>query len=179
MADYYGTIAGADAYNAARGNTAWAELTEAQKIAALIAGSAYVDMMAGLPIPSRPGCRWSYRGTRSGGINQVLMWPRDGSTDVDGTPIPDGAVPEAIIQAAYAAAAYAGADPSVLQPPVTGSSLVSMEKVDVLQVQYAVKASDGSIDPLANVPILPGVLAILGSLLIARCPRYGLGIRAA
>lgn len=178
MADFYGTIEGADAYNAARGNTGWAALSEAQKSAALVAGSAYVDALATLPVADRPGCKWTYRGRRTGGSEQVLMWPRDGATDADGDPIADGTVPVAVEYAAYAAAAYAGSDPSVLLPGVVASSVVVREKVDVLETQYAVGKTTGGAD-WANVPMLPGVQALLGGVLVMRCARYGLGIIAA
>ena len=62
-ADSYATVAAADAYHLTRGNTAWAAATNAQKEAALINASAYLDAAYNFI---------GYRATTT----QGLQWPR-------------------------------------------------------------------------------------------------------
>lgn len=65
MADYYGTVAGADAYHQARGNAAWAAAAEADKEAALARASAYIDGL-GTQQPVS-GCVLVFPGKKAGG----------------------------------------------------------------------------------------------------------------
>lgn len=178
MADFYGTIQGADAYNAARGNAAWASLSEPQKEAALTAASAYVDAMVGRPVPGRPQCRYVFPGKKTGGAAQLLAWPRTGAVDSDGNELPADTVPILIEYATYEAAAYAGANPSVLLPGSTISGAVVREKVGPIEQQFA-DMSKIEQPGWFNVPLLPGVMAALAGVMATKCPRYGLGIMAA
>lgn len=75
MADYYGTVAEADAYHEARGNGAvWdgADVEEADKIVALLLASEWVDQNYGA----------SFDGYKTGERVQLREWPRTNAFDV-------------------------------------------------------------------------------------------------
>ncbi len=95
---HYGTLNDALAYHTARGNAAWLdeEVTDSQRTAALVRGSAALDGLYGSRFP----------GVKTGGRSQTLSWPRverDGSliTDNEGNEIDDDEIPAEIVNAAY------------------------------------------------------------------------------
>jgi len=164
MADYYGTLADADAYMQARGY-AWTG-TDADKEAALLRASQYIDGLSGAPVAGRPGCRTIFPGTKAGGRTQLRAWPRTGSVDRDGQPVGPDEVPQEVVYATYEAAYRELASPGSLSPDFTASSLVKREKVASLEVEYAVSESAGN---SAIIPVVSSINSLLYSLLVTRC----------
>lgn len=160
---HYGTSGGADAYHSARGNTSWAALTEAQKTAALVRGSDYVDQKY----------RAQFSGTKTGGRTQEREWPRTGATDASCQPIPDDDVPDEIIRAAYEAALRESQSAGSLSPDFVASQFVTKEKVDVIEVTYSDKllSAEGA---TPNRPVVPVIDEILAGLL--KPIRTGIGV---
>jgi len=158
---FYGTVAGADAYNEAMGNTAWASLSEEAKTAALVRGTLYVDSYAKKWIGDDYRCWWTFMGQKAGGPAQYMQWPRTGIDGID-----SATVPLSVEYATYEAAAIEGANPGSLRPIVNTSTAVKREKVDVLEVEYAVSSGTNPYDLLPTVPIIDSLLA---GLLIRRC----------
>lgn len=165
MSDYYGTVADADAYHAARGNTAWAGYGEPAKLAALTRASSYVDGLGQQP-DGYGGWRVLFPGTRTGGRAQGLAWPRTGAFDNEGTAIAANEVPREVELATYEAALREAAEPGSTSPDYTPGSTVKREKLDVIETEYAVPASDGSngISPLR--PVLTVVSELLAPVMI-------------
>lgn len=158
---HYGTLAGADAYNAAMGNTAWAALSDEAKTAALVRGTLYVDGYAKRWIGDDYKCWWTFIGQKTGGIAQYMQWPRIGIEGLSGTE-----VPLSVEYATYEAAAIEAANPNSLLPIVNTSTAVKREKVDVLEVEYAISSSTNPYDLLPTVPMIDSLLA---GLLVRRC----------
>jgi len=169
MPDFYGTLAEADAYHAARGNTSWAAASEPDKQAALVRASWYVDGMVGLPVPNTKGCVYLFPG-RKVASDQALQWPRSGAVDRMGEPVPADSVPRAVEYATYEGALRELAAPGSLNPDFVATQVVKREKVGPLEQEFAVSA-DGS-----NArPVIGMIDALLYPLLVRRCP--GIGVR--
>lgn len=139
MPDFYGTVAAADAYHAARANSAWAG-TEQAKQAALIRASAYIDGK----YQQQNSCgRWEsmFSGAKTGGRAQELQWPRTGATDNEGAAIPPTEVPAEIERATYEAALREIVAPGSLSPDYVASEAIKRQKVDVLEIEYQAAAT--------------------------------------
>jgi hypothetical protein len=152
MPDFYGSVAAADAYHAARLNAAWTG-DEAAKQAALIRASAYIDGK----YQAQNSCgRWEslFSGTKTGGRAQALQWPRTGATDNEGNDIPSNEVPIEIEQATYEAALREITLPGSLSPDYVASGAIKRQKVDVLEIEYQT-ASTGS-----GVPTRPVITVV-------------------
>lgn len=157
MADFYGTIEGADTYHSDRGNTAWTGADEV-KTAALVRASAYIDGRYRWRLKSG---RWQsmFRGVRAAGRDQALEWPRTGATDYEGNELPDDEVPDEVIQATYEAAVRELVSSGSLSPDYTAADQVTKEKVGPIEVQYAeAKAGENS---LPNRPVVPTIDEII------------------
>lgn len=113
MAEYYGTVAGADAYHLARGNTAWAAGTDANKLSALYRASEYIDGTY----------RGRFSGYRTEGRDQTLEWPRTNATDIEGNFIATTTIPTEIVNATYEGALRELAETGALAPDVTSTSI--------------------------------------------------------
>lgn len=161
MPQIYGSIAGADAYALSIGNTAWGLLSTDAKNAALVRGSLYVDSYNRRYLDGDFKCWWQFIGGKTGGWAQEREWPRSG---VDG--LPDNVIPVQIEYATYEAAIREGTNPGSLNPDIDRTSLVKSEKVDVLQITYAVSdnANAGSL-----MPVIPAIESLLSAFLIRRC----------
>lgn len=175
MPDYYGTQAAADAYHAARGNAAWAAAISADKLAALVRGSAYVDSLG---IDARP-CgamlsRWP--GTKTGGRAQSLAWPRTGATDIEGFAIDPATVPVEVEQAAYESALRELVAPGSLLPDFTPAQQVKREKVDVIEVEYAATGGTQQIPLNPNAPVVSAVLQLLAAVMIPACEPWAVTV---
>lgn len=159
--NHYGTIDGADAYNAAMGNTAWASLSDEAKTAALVRGTLYVDSYNRRYLDGDFKCWWQFIGQKTGGRLQGRQWPRTGISD-----IPDNVIPSEIEYATYESAIREATNPGSLNPDIDRTALVKSEKVDVLQVTYAVSdnANAGTL-----LPVIPAIEALLSAFLIRRC----------
>lgn len=163
MPDFYGTVADADTYHAARSNTAWTG-DNAAKEAALLRASVYVDglgicMDDGQPVSKFPG-------TKTGGRSQVRAWPRVGASDIDGEPLSSDTVPIEVENATYEAALREIANPGSLTPDYVPSRLVKREKVDVIDTEYAV-AQDGAPGTNPTRPVVTAALEILAPVMIS------------
>lgn len=163
--DHYGTLAGADAYHAARGREDWAEADEPDRLAALVRGSDYIDQryrgaaMGGCAGPSFPG-------KKAGGRAQPLEWPRTGAVDRGGDPIAADEVPVEVERAAYEAAYRELLEPGSLSPDYIPAQLVTREKVGPIEVSYSDKAGGAGDNPMR--PVTTVIDEILGPVLLRR-----------
>lgn len=149
MPDFYGSVAAADAYHAARANTAWTG-EEMAKQAALIRASAYIDGK----YQFQNACgRWEslFPGVKTGGRAQTLQWPRTGATDNENSTIPPDEVPVEIEQATYEAALREIVTPGSLSPDYVASGAIKRQKVDVLEIEYQTAAADAGAVPTRPV----------------------------
>ncbi|TEB83700.1 DnaT-like ssDNA-binding protein [Pseudomonas aeruginosa] len=165
MADYYGTVAGADAYHQARGNAAWAAAAEADKEAALARASAYIDGL-GTQQPVS-GCVLVFPGKKAGGRAQALQWPRAGAVDRDGGPIPADEVPREVEQATYEAALRELLKPGSLNPDYVATTAVKRAKVGPLETEFF-GPTDGDEQP--NKPFVGIINDLLVPIMVLRCP---------
>lgn len=160
MPDFYGTVAGADAYHAARANSAWTG-DDTAKQAALIRASAYIDGK----YQRQNSCgRWEsmFTGAKTGGRAQELQWPRTGATDNEGTVIPSAEVPAEIEKATYEAALRELVTPGSLSPDYVASEAIKRQKVDVLEIEYQATAdADGGIPTRPVVTVVDELVAPL------------------
>lgn len=148
-ADSYATVAEADAYHLARGNSAWAAALTAAKEAALVRGTAYVDGCF-----SWPGLRYS--------ASQGLAWPRDDAFDADGLEL-DG-VPARVKNAACEAALLE-LTPGTLSPAKEGT--VTSETVGAVSVSYSATDPSRTTWPVIR-RCLRGIVAGQGSVRMSR-----------
>lgn len=137
---HYGTLDGAAAYHAARGNAEWtasapdplpvplpdpdpAWHTDEQRLTALVRASASLD--------GQYGARYSgSKATRA----QSLQWPRIGARDACvGEDLPQDEVPVEIESAAYALALVELITPGASSPSFTPGAVNKREKVDVIE----------------------------------------------
>lgn len=161
MVMFYGSISGADDYAQSVGNTAWLSLSDEEKQAALVRGTLYVDGYAKKWIGNDYKCWFTFLGQKAGGPAQYMQWPRTGIDGID-----SATVPLSVEYATYEAAAIEGANPNSLRPIVNTSTAVKRERVDVLEVEYAISSSTNPYDLLPTVPIIDSLLA---GLLVRRC----------
>lgn len=112
MPDHYGTLDGAAAYHAARGNAAWADSTEPARTAALIRASEWLDGVY--------RSRWP--GQKASGRAQAMDWPRINARDAEGQEIGDAEVPDEVEKASYAAALRELVRPGSLSPDVVAGT---------------------------------------------------------
>ncbi|MBX3490902.1 DnaT-like ssDNA-binding protein [Parvibaculum sp.] len=118
----YGTLPGALAYHAARGNTAWAAagVTDELRTAAMTRAATALDGRYGRRFP----------GSRTGGRAQTLAWPRESATDAEGETIPDDEVPVEIVNASYELALSELVSPGALSPTVTPGKIKTRARVE-------------------------------------------------
>lgn len=137
-------IAGADAYADVTACSAYAvnyygsslSGSPADKEAAIRRAAAYLSTLP-------------WKGTRAHGRDQGLAWPRDGVTDCEGYPIASNVVPGEVVAAQHELARAEFQSPGVLTPSASkAKAVVSMEKVDVIQVQYDTDNLTGTIDDI-------------------------------
>lgn len=157
MPDFYGTVAAADIYHTARGNTAWAGSPD-DKTAALLRASAYVDSFG-----NGPAAFTLWPGVKTAGRLQLRAWPRTGAFDIDGAAIDADTVPVEVEHATYEAALREIVAPGSLTPDYTPGSQVKREKVDVLEVEYMTAADTGNGNPVR--PVVDTVRDLLAPLL--------------
>lgn len=164
MPDFYGTVAGADAYNAARANAAWTG-DDMAKQAALLRASVYIDgryrklLSSGVWVSLFPG-------TKTAGRAQSREWPRTGAQDYEGTPLPSDQVPIEIEYATYEAAWRELSSPGSLSPDFVASQTIKREKVGPLETEFAT----GTIaDGASSVrPVITIIDEIIAPVLVAR-----------
>lgn len=134
-ANCYTDISESDAYHSERGNSTWANATEAQKTAAKLAASVYLDTKY------RP--RW--RGYRIQPVTQAKEWPRV-AVEVDGKYLggtyanpaqyyySSTVVPPEIKAAEHELELRALSGP--LAADISAKDRVKRKKVDVLETEY-------------------------------------------
>lgn len=168
----YGTLANANAYHMARGNTGWTG-ADALREAALQRATDYID--GRYRYQTAGGCWKSmFRGTKTGGRAQDLEWPRTGATDSEGNEIPDDEVPVEVEHATYEAALRELLEPGSLSPVFVEAQQVTREKVGPIEVSYSEATMHGAMPP--NRPVVPAIDDILAGLICDK-PIFGVGVR--
>lgn len=130
----YISVADADAYHLARGNTAWAVATEANKEAALVRATSALD---GLYSSRWPGRRYNQ--------DQALDWPRYDAWDRDGYPLVG--VPQRIKDATSAAALVELSEAGALSKSQERGGSIRREKIGSIETEYAPGAPAGTVYP--------------------------------
>jgi hypothetical protein len=146
MADFYGTLAGANTYHADRGNTTWTGADPDLNIA-LLRGSEYIDQ----------GYRDQFPGEKTGLRAQVREWPREGAYDSAGNIIGASEVPVEAMYATYEAALRELTVPGSLQPDYDPAGQQKSVTVDVISIEYTAAHGAQSVIPIIN--IINGILA--------------------
>lgn len=159
MPDFYGNVADADAYHAARANAAWAG-EDMAKQAALIRASAYIDGK----FQAQNSCgRWEslFSGVKTGGRAQALQWPRTGATDTEGHEIPAEEIPIEVVQATYESALREIALPGSLSPDYVASTAIKRQKVDVLEIEYQAASNTSGVPTRPVITVVDELIAPL------------------
>ncbi len=115
----YVSVADADTYHAARGNTAWAGTADLKE-AALVRATQALDG------------RYHWPGTLYS-TTQALDWPRTNAYDIDGNEITG--IPKGVIDATCEAALIELVEPNALAPSVEVG--VAREKVGGIDINYS------------------------------------------
>lgn len=122
-ADSYLSVADADAYHAAMGNTAWQPLASAEKEAALRRATQYLDT------------RYRWRGQRLT-TTQALEWPR--STAAWPVRRLQDATAELALRAAEQGSLYADEGPAAVKSETVGPISVTYADAQSGQVRFAI-----------------------------------------
>jgi len=164
MPDFYGTVAAADAYHAARANAAWTG-DDVAKQAALLRASVYIDGRYRKLLASGV---WQslFPGVKTEGRGQAREWPRTGAEDYEGHAIPPDQVPVEVEQATYEAALRELVEPGSLSPDFVAASTVKRQKVGPIEEEFSVAAgADGA----ASVrPVISIIDEMIAPVLVAR-----------
>ena len=140
-ANSYASVSDADAYHASRGLTAWAAATTADKEAALVKATDYLNGLA-------------WHGSKVD--KRVMAWPRHGAED-DGWIIASNVVPGAVVSACCEAA---GAILSGVAPLAVQDRSMSSIKDGPVNIEYEQGAP--------QAPRLPAVESLLKGLIQSR-----------
>lgn len=133
-AQSYVSVSDADAYHAARGNTAWVDGGADVKEAALVRATDYIDGDNG---PRWPGIRAT--------AAQALDWPRLEAYDRDGY-LQEG-LPEAVIRATCEAAFVEFQSAGALTEELERGGAVIREKVGPIETEYSPNAPAATVYP--------------------------------
>lgn len=145
---HYGTLEGADEYHVLRANVAWinVEISNDQRLAALVRASSTLDGVYSD----------KFSGTKSGGRQQLLSWPRDGAIDYcTNEVIPSDEVPTAVINATYEIALAELVNPGSSAPSVTPGRIVKRQKVDSIEREFF--GSESGVSAESMRPVLLAV----------------------
>jgi hypothetical protein len=169
----YGTVVEADTYHADRGNVTWATYSGADKLAALVRGSQYIDQRYRKKLCSG---RWIslFPGEKTDGRSQPREWPRKNAVDYEGLTLVNDEVPVEVKYAAFEAALREAASPGSLSPDFVFSGYVTQVTIGPITEKYAL-ASDFS-DNLPNRPIIPMIDELIAPVLWHE-PYCGPGVR--
>jgi hypothetical protein len=126
-ADALISVADADAYHTARGNSAWTG-ADAVKEPAIRRATAFLSN----------SYRWA--GGRTHGRRQALAWPRGGVVDEEGIGIESNEIPIEIMDACAEIALRELITPGAMNPDFKASELVKSEKVGQIAVEYALSS---------------------------------------
>lgn len=141
MADYYGSLAEALTYHAARANAGWAASTDPARESALLRASVWLDATY----------RQQFPGFKTGRRAQLREWPRSDATDQNCDPIPYTEVPIEILSATYEAALRELSLPGSLSPDFVASEAVTSERVGPVSVTYQTATSLADVRPVVSV----------------------------
>lgn len=151
MADFYGTVAGADAYHLARGNSAvWdaGDVDDVEKTAALLLASEWIDFNYG---PSFDGYKTENR-------DQLREWPRTDAYDQWGVLI--AGVPPEIERATYEVALQQiRQNGSLFKTWIASKDIKSVSVDGAISVTFAGAASFGDVQ--ITIPKISGILAAI------------------
>lgn len=151
MPDWYGSVADADLYHAARGHAEWTG-EDAVKEAALLRASEYLDaryesVWSGFPVDKRL---------------QVRRWPRESAFDIYGDAIALDDIPYEVEHATYELALIEIVSPGRLTPTVTLSDRrTSVSVSGAVSVTYAATSGIESYRPI--ITIVDGLMAALST----------------
>lgn len=138
------SLTNADRYHADRLNAVWEDADIDVKEAALVKASAYLCDES----------RFPWAGTKAGGYNQRMPWPRTGAVETDGTVVPDNVVPWRVMDAVCALAGLSAAGTD-LQPALERGGQIVSETVGAMSVTYAAGAPAGTVYSVADGLIAP------------------------
>lgn len=157
----YGTLAAANAYHTARGNSGWTG-DDTAKQSALERGTDYIDGRFRWQLASG---RWQsmFPGERTAGRSQDREWPRTGAEDYDGNAIPSDQVPIEAEHATYEAALRELVSPGSLSPDFVPTGQVIKEKVGPIEVGYA--SPQAGPNSIPNRPIIPAIDEIIAPII--------------
>lgn len=128
MADFYGSVAGADAYFMARGRSDWVDAPTELKEPALIIASEWIDARYGSQFPGYP----------TGKAAQVRLWPRTTAQNIYLEAIATDAIPEQVERATYQVALREIISPGSLNVDWTpGKEKLSVSVSGAVAVTYA------------------------------------------
>lgn len=161
MTDHYGTLAGALAYHADRGNVAWVSSSDPLRTAALVRATMFVDSY-----------RSRFPGYKAARRAQTLEWPRFDAYDAAGEHIASDAVPIEIEHATYEAALRELASPGSLAPDLTPG--VRRKKVKAGPVETETEYAGGGFNAAKSYSVIEGILS---GLLGARSAFVGTAVR--
>ena len=123
------SLVAADAYFSARGDSAWAALSEPEKEAALVKASASLS----------DAQRYAFKGRKAQGYAQRMPWPRSGAVERHGDAIPDNVVPFQVVDATcYLAGLVAQGED--LTPALKRGGQVQSKTVGPITTVYAAGA---------------------------------------
>lgn len=151
MPIHYGTVLGASAYHAARGNAAWAATGgEYAKEASLLRASDWVDNTY----------RDRFSGWKFVGRSQDREWPRAGAVDASGHTLSDDEVPAEMEAAVYEAALRELLQPGSLAPDFEGAKQVKSERKKIGLIEKETEYVEGTAATSRPVfAIIDGILA--------------------
>lgn len=146
MSDYYGTTSGATAYHSDRGDTAWGEASEYDRMTALRRASQYLDT------------HYTFAG-EAATSDQIREWPRSGVT-YRGETLASDVTPTAVEHAVYEAALREIKAPGSLAPDFTNSGAIKREKKGVgplmKEIEYTTAGSAYAVKPV--IAMIDGLL---------------------
>lgn len=147
-ADALVSLAFVDAYHTAKGNTTWTG-TDALKENAIRRATDFL-------------CNsYTWKGLRTHGRSQALMWPRAGAYDQEGYGIPPDQIPIEIQNATAEVALRELVTPGAMNPDFVASDLVKKETIGPMSVEYALT----SVSADAQRPVLLIVRDMIGQFL--------------
>ncbi|WP_051677254.1 DnaT-like ssDNA-binding protein [Bradyrhizobium sp. URHD0069] len=146
------SVADADAYHSARGNSAWTEASTSPdqgKAAALIRGTAAIEAMI----------RNRLSGEKINGREQALLFPRSGMTDADGEEIAEDEIPVEIVHAVCEASLRELVAPGSMSPDLERGGQIRRLKAGSVEIEYG-----GNASAQTTFSIIDGILAgLLGA----------------
>lgn len=127
-------------YAEERGHSSVESADEDAAEAALVRGTSYVD--------GRYASRWP--GSKVGGREQTLAWPRRLVVDSYGDDVPDDEIPREIVWAACEAAIRELDSPGSLTPDYVATQQIVSESVGPISVQYSDPGDSSGVRPVVT-----------------------------